>query len=572
MSATPLPLELIGLIVLELADNGDTATLASLARCNSTLNELATLPLYRRLVLTRRNAARLFHGLDYKPPRPPMTKAEYEAGLAAFAERFSDLFDPENELEEEDDGDWPHSNWIDQPDTDDDLAPSADDLRAVSPSDWARRLELLAMCTHLTILQVPEEGFVAALPKAVKTDDDDKPLQLFPNVTHLAIGNRAVLTLSNYSARMIYDDPEHPLAALIDKGVLGRPHSACITCVPDEGVPGIPPNYIYHLFADTKLDKIEEDQVRFVLSEFGQHYYTTNLGRTQVAADALPDSVVSLTSHAMRYSGPRESQALRGPDHDAGIGLPFVGGTQDRTYRVFYDSAEIDSQQERADTVALALKLSAPTSDLGPCEMWEHIDVTNGVDNGTVKGIQTAVQSLLASDPAGYARRTVSFCGAAVSLVPWIEEDRDTELEAAHVAAKDEYNRLVGEVRDKENARREARKQATFAATYTVLLPGQAKELQPAKEKMVEAQLIVAQKRREANAATSAWAATKDANAKAAAQTAMDAASAALTTAQKANKALSAEYHNGLNAALLISAAQTRTDGSEDTDGKDAPG
>lgn len=261
MSATPLPLELIGLIVLEVADVGDTKTLAALARCNSTLNELATLPLYRRLVLTRRNAARLFRGLDYKPTPPPITRAEYDAGLAAFAERFSDLFDAE-ELEEGD-GDWPHGNWIDQPDTDDDLAPSAKELGTASPGDWARRLELFAMCTHLTILQVPEEKFVDALASAVKTDDYDKPLQLFPNVTHLAIGNRAVLTLSNYSSRMIYDDPEHPFAALIDKGVFGRPHSACVTCVPDEGapgVPGIPPRYIYHLFADTKVEKIDEDQ------------------------------------------------------------------------------------------------------------------------------------------------------------------------------------------------------------------------------------------------------------------------------------------------------------------------
>ncbi len=63
MSRKPLSLELVSLVTTSAADAGDTRTIAAIARASHSVNDVVTPILYRRLVLTRRNAANLFRGL-----------------------------------------------------------------------------------------------------------------------------------------------------------------------------------------------------------------------------------------------------------------------------------------------------------------------------------------------------------------------------------------------------------------------------------------------------------------------------------------------------------------------------
>lgn len=179
--------------------------------------------------------------------------------------------------------------------------------------------------------------------------------------------------------------------------------------------------------------------------------------------------------------------------------------------------------------------------------MWEHIDVTNGVRDGSVSGIREEVDRLLASDPASYAKRTVKFWGTPVTQVPWIEEDLDTELEAAHATAKDEYNRLSGELRDKEKARREARKLASNEPKATGkpkgdLTAADLEALKPLKDRMSQTHSVLARKRNDLNAAAKALKAAKGGPAIATAKAAKEAADLVHRAAQSASSKASNEY------------------------------
>jgi hypothetical protein len=170
-----LPLELMAVIGQQLDESGCRATLARLALACKTFNEQFTPVLYSRLIITRRTAGKLFQGLERKaPPKSDKipTRAVREKHFDEFVDKFTHIWD------QAEDGhvwrnvplplDLPYSpEWHgSEPETDDELPEEPRPVR--SKKDWHRRLQLLAHCTHLTILQVPSSPLVTDLCSVLK--------------------------------------------------------------------------------------------------------------------------------------------------------------------------------------------------------------------------------------------------------------------------------------------------------------------------------------------------------------------------------------------------------------------
>jgi hypothetical protein len=306
MCRKPLPLELVSLVATSAADAGDTRTIAAIARVSHAVNDVVTPILYRRLVLTRRNAANLFRGLKRaaEPKDHSRTKADYDADLATFTREFGGVIEKFTDGEGDglDGGDWPGAEWQDSdPETDDELsadwaAQKTAGKRAIKaePKDepmdvptgddaaWERRCNLLKHCRHLTILQVPSRPLLEDLLSVVNAGSDDEDeddsdddseddseddgenasekankrakenagslrrnAMLFPNVTHLAVGSRVLRYTSDYYAREIFQDPIHDFLGFL-KRAFNSPKHICFTC-PRE-LPTLTPEYLMRVF------------------------------------------------------------------------------------------------------------------------------------------------------------------------------------------------------------------------------------------------------------------------------------------------------------------------------------
>jgi len=361
-----LPGELFESIVHEF--EGDPLPLAALAQCSRASNTYVVPWLYRRLVLTRRNAARLFHGLrrDAPPKRRNMTKREWDAQLDEFARANKDelelfRFDGDYDYDQVENVPW---SWDDSdPETDDELAPPhASVAKTWNEASWKRRLELLAHCQHLTVLQVPSRPIVSDLvaacgitipsPRAWTTlrayfdhtpeqmlygscgaeccdDVDDTPqdtsgvTQLFPNLVNLVFGERAVQYISSWNMfpyeagkGLVGDRGLHPFLYLV-KNAFGAPTNICITSASSEPDVAVARHgdggYDFALPAREMFRWLKPEPGgdqrarRGDIAKAGQLLCGLALQEAgmgaQAVVDGLPCSATSITVHGILYPG-----------------------------------------------------------------------------------------------------------------------------------------------------------------------------------------------------------------------------------------------------------------------------
>jgi len=168
-----LPSELLANVLQDLRASGaeGASALAALASTCKALNEIATPVLYSRLVLTRRNAAHLFLGLQRSAPAKTVTrtKAEWDAQLAAFAEEYSEIIRDEDQ-EFEGESEISEDAYSDSdPETDDEYAPELETIKKeTTVTSWKRRLELFKWTTRLDIVQAPTRAISTDLAMATK--------------------------------------------------------------------------------------------------------------------------------------------------------------------------------------------------------------------------------------------------------------------------------------------------------------------------------------------------------------------------------------------------------------------
>jgi len=479
-----LPIELITQVIGLVADDrsGGSAALANIARTSKAMNQLATPLLYKRIVITRRNAARLFAGLVRRSPdsKKPLTKREWDAALVDFGKKYEEEIAQAVRGEIGDLGGWTSPEWDSDPETDDEeaKAPSAKPSKA----EWGRRLELFKFTTHLTVVQVPHEPLCVDLcsglgirdpegnyPRSEDDEDEDEDdndsdgdsdsdnesdvdpnediptakRQLFPNLTHISISPRAVRLLSMYSQMYMYGDPDHPFGRIL-LAACGSPKHACVTAPPHHKE-----SAAEFFFRFSRTRNAPEDDVKGLISESSEGLESERAARLERATACLPKSIRTLTAHCVRYPGPRSEVAPRGPPIDAGYGLPWVNNRAGRLYRYFYDDHPLaegekkDSAQQRARTVAGMLAITAP-SLRKHLSTFEHVDVANNTKDGDAQQIHDLAEGIVAAEPMEYTFTTRFTSDKA---------DRDPELDAAYKAADENYNRVKAE---RERAEKES--------------------------------------------------------------------------------------------------------------------
>jgi len=346
-NSPPLPNELLSLVFSYLDSR---ATLASIARASRALNEVATPELYRHLVITRRNASALFSGLPRSTFRQKKehfkNKQAWNKAKKHIGRRFGHMMRYGARIGE--DSEEPECEWTDsEPETDDDEAPPPKG----DESAWARKLKLLGYCRSLAIVQMPPKALCRDILTALGVKEDDEGAEdatsttkLFPLLTHLAFGERAVLKLSECKdLERLNDDPRHPFVALA--GVLGTPTSVCVACPPAEN-PSLDKDYVLRRLR-TRLSEICDENVTYVLYDALHEGQKVRCARAQVVVSTLPSSVRNVTVHNIRYSWG---------------GIPYMDDNESRTYRYEYAPKDPETVFERATGVTVMLGATAPVS------------------------------------------------------------------------------------------------------------------------------------------------------------------------------------------------------------------
>jgi len=385
-----LPTEILDLIISYVTSE---RTLARLARVSHALNAIVVPHLYRHLVITRKDASKLFGGLPRRPVRRKQYqyKKEWDDAVEKFEAQFGYFLhaaiDPFEEVDE------PPCEWTDsEPETDDEQpVPNKSNWRrkeevepreAGSEDAWRRKRQLFGYCRSLAVVQVPSKALcrdllyalapdkrnswadkiASAVQPNVKSGTKNSPPVLFPQLTHISFGARAVFRLSEETnVGKPYGKRPHPFLKLVP--MLGTPTAACVSCPPAEH-PGTDAEYVFRRLR-LPLKEMDELFVKCIL------YDTRNEGhgdkdrceRPQVVVSALPSSVSHLAVHNIRYC------------HQ---GLPVMTDPENRTYRYDYAPPNADGSGSRAAAITAQLQHTAPC-DPDHTVIAEHVRIGTGV-------------------------------------------------------------------------------------------------------------------------------------------------------------------------------------------------
>lgn len=334
-----LPPELWEHILNDLADEGARPSLASIARCSQTFNQLATPILYRKIVLTRRNAALLFYGLprDSPPKKHNITKQQWDEEFKRYKQKFARILEggaPRRQRGRRE------PEWSDsEPETDDELATEPDD-----DGDWERRLTLLAYCKHLSIVQVPTRSVVQDLRLAAHPIGPTRRpgstawpwRQIFPNLDYLSCSNRAVRHRGEFFSLVQLS--------------FGQAKHLCLTGVDDDIT-----EYAFRC-NHVSVDSLTEFAVNLALTELrGTSYEGYDYGRRSRVAyfvDLLDCTrLESVTVHNLRHIGP-----VRLQDEILYV-LPYLN---ERSIKYRYFVTSDDTLDDQAAAIAEVLRKTAP--------------------------------------------------------------------------------------------------------------------------------------------------------------------------------------------------------------------